>query len=116
MDDYVYKNVHCHHVSVIALVILGTETAILPPDAGTGFDPAPANTMATVDELRQMLARTSWWAEPRTWILRDLDLIQARKATFEYSAGVLGRSGAGRPLPSSRTQAGWEVGRTEEDD
>ena len=45
--------------------------------------------MATVDELRQILARTTWWAEPRTWILRDLDLIQARKAPFEYSAGVL---------------------------
>ena len=37
-----------------------------------------------------MLARTSWWAEPRTWILRDLDLIQARKAPFQYSAVVLG--------------------------
>ena len=37
-----------------------------------------------------MLARTSWWSEPRTWILRDLDLIRARKAPFEYSAGVLG--------------------------
>ena len=46
--------------------------------------------MATVEELRYMLARTSWWSEPRTWILRDPDLIQARKAPFEYSAGVLG--------------------------
>lgn len=46
--------------------------------------------MATVDELRHLLARASWWTEPRTWILRDLDLIQARKAPFEYSAGVLG--------------------------
>ena len=36
-----------------------------------------------------MLARTSWWAEPRTWILRDPDLIRVRKAPFEYSAGVL---------------------------
>ncbi len=45
--------------------------------------------MATVEELRQLLARTSWWSEPRTWILRDLDLIRARKAPFEYSAGVL---------------------------
>ena len=46
--------------------------------------------MANVDELRHMLARTSWWAEPRTWILRDPDLLRARKAPFEYSAGVLG--------------------------
>lgn len=45
--------------------------------------------MATIDELRHLLARTSWWAEPRTWILRDLDLVQARKAPFQYSAGVL---------------------------
>ena len=46
--------------------------------------------MATIDELRHLLARASWWTEPRTWILRDPDLIQARKAPFEYSAGVLG--------------------------
>ena len=46
--------------------------------------------MATVDALRHLLARTSWWSEPRTWILRDPDLIRARKAPFEYSAGVLG--------------------------
>ena len=51
--------------------------------------------MANVDELRRMLARTSWWAEPRTWILRDPDLIRARKAPFEYSAGVLGNLAAG---------------------
>ena len=36
-----------------------------------------------------MLARTSWWAEPRTWVLRDPDLRRAREAPFEYSAGVL---------------------------
>ena len=46
--------------------------------------------MATIDELRHLLARASWWTEPRTWILRDLDLMQARKAPFEYSAGALG--------------------------
>ncbi len=45
--------------------------------------------MAYVDELRHMLARTSWWAAPRTWVLRDPDLIRARKTPFEYSAGVL---------------------------
>ena len=46
--------------------------------------------MATIGELRQLLARASWWTEPRTWILRDPDLMQARKAPFEYSAGVIG--------------------------
>ena len=46
--------------------------------------------MATIDELRHLLARASWWAEPRTWILRDPDLQHARQAPFEYSAGVLG--------------------------
>ncbi len=46
--------------------------------------------MATIDELRGLLARAGWWTEPRTWILKDQDLIQARKAPFEYSAGVLG--------------------------
>ena len=46
--------------------------------------------MATIDELRHLLARASWWTGPRTWIQRDPDLIQARKAPFEYSAGALG--------------------------
>ena len=45
--------------------------------------------MAAAPDLRLMLARTSWWAEPRTWVLKDLDLIRARNAPFEYSAGVL---------------------------
>lgn len=45
--------------------------------------------MPTTAELRNILARTSWWAEPRTWILRDLDLRRAREAPFEYTAGVL---------------------------
>ena len=35
-----------------------------------------------------MLARTNWWAEPRTWVLRDPDLRRAREAPFEYSPGV----------------------------
>ena len=42
-----------------------------------------------------MLARTSWWAEPRTWVLRDPDLRRARAAPFEYSAGVLNTLTAG---------------------
>ncbi len=46
--------------------------------------------MATIDELRHLLGRAGWWTEPRTWILNDLDLIQARKAPFDYSAGALG--------------------------
>jgi len=90
MDDYVYEIVHTRYDNVGHPCRPDTKQAILPYDAGTGFDPAPTTAMATVDELRQMLVRTSWWAEPRTWILRDLDLIQARKAPFEYSAGVLG--------------------------
>lgn len=45
--------------------------------------------LATTPELRDLLVRTSWWAEPRTWILRDPDLRRAREAPFEYSAGVL---------------------------
>ena len=47
------------------------------------------NTLPTTPELREILAATSWWAEPRTWILRDPDLRRAREAPFEYAAGVL---------------------------
>lgn len=46
--------------------------------------------LPTIQDLRDILARTSWWAEPRTWILRDPDLRRAREAPFDYSAGVLG--------------------------
>ena len=46
--------------------------------------------MATIDELRHLLARASWWTGPRTWTQRDPDLIQAHRAPFEYSAGALG--------------------------
>ncbi len=45
--------------------------------------------LATTPELRDLLARTSWWAEPRTWILGDPDLRRAREAPFEYSAAVI---------------------------
>lgn len=51
--------------------------------------PIRSRPLATTAELLELLARTSWWAEPRTWVLRDLDLRRAREAPFEYSAGVL---------------------------
>ena len=48
-----------------------------------------SHPLPTTRDLRDTLARTAWWAEPRTWILRDLDLRRAREAPFEYSADVL---------------------------
>ena len=51
--------------------------------------------LATTPELRDLLARTSWWAEPRTWVLRDPDLRRAREAPFEYSARVIEDLAAG---------------------
>lgn len=46
-------------------------------------------TLYSTAELRDILARTGWWADPRGWIRRDPDLHRAREAPFEYTAGVL---------------------------
>ena len=40
-------------------------------------------------ELRDILARTGWWADPHGWVRRDPDLRRAREAPFDYTAGVL---------------------------
>ena len=68
----------------------------LDPTARFGYHSLPTLPLATgvtklptTPELREILAHTSWWAEPRTWILRDPDLRRAREAPFEYTAGVL---------------------------
>ena len=43
----------------------------------------------TTQELRAILAETSWWIRPDAWTLQDVDLRRAADAPFEYASGAL---------------------------